>query len=75
VIRSYVWSAARRAWAIRNREGRGLNALPHATHRSAEADVTWRSRSHLTNIFHKIDVSSRTQAARYAIDRGLAAAR
>jgi DNA-binding NarL/FixJ family response regulator len=30
---------------------------------------------HLTNIFHKIDVTSRTQAARYAIDRGLTAAR
>ena len=26
---------------------------------------------HLTNIFHKIDVESRTQAARYAIDHGL----
>ncbi|MCW6005772.1 response regulator transcription factor [Micromonospora sp. CPCC 205371] len=30
---------------------------------------------HLTNIFHKIDVSSRTQAARYAIDHGLTATR
>lgn len=30
---------------------------------------------HLTNIFHKIDVTSRTQAARYAIDRGMTAAR
>lgn len=30
---------------------------------------------HLTNIFHKIDVGSRTQAARYAIDHGLASAR
>jgi DNA-binding NarL/FixJ family response regulator len=30
---------------------------------------------HLTNIFHKIGVTSRTQAARYAIDRGLTAAR
>ena len=30
---------------------------------------------HLTNIFHKIDVESRTQAARYAIDRGLTSAR
>jgi DNA-binding NarL/FixJ family response regulator len=29
---------------------------------------------HLTNIFHKIDVTSRTQAARYAIDRGITAA-
>jgi DNA-binding NarL/FixJ family response regulator len=29
---------------------------------------------HLTNIFHKIDVTSRTQAARYAIDRGMTAA-
>ena len=27
---------------------------------------------HLTNIFHKIDVESRIQAARYAIDHGLA---
>jgi DNA-binding NarL/FixJ family response regulator len=26
---------------------------------------------HLTNIFHKIDVTSRTQAARYALDHGL----
>jgi DNA-binding CsgD family transcriptional regulator len=26
---------------------------------------------HLTNIFHKIGVTSRTQAARYALDRGL----
>ena len=26
---------------------------------------------HLTNIFHKIGVTSRTQAARYAIDRGM----
>jgi DNA-binding NarL/FixJ family response regulator len=26
---------------------------------------------HLTNIFHKIDVESRTQAARYAIDHGM----
>ncbi len=30
---------------------------------------------HLTNIFHKIGVSSRTQAARYAIDHGLTTAR
>jgi DNA-binding NarL/FixJ family response regulator len=30
---------------------------------------------HLTNIFHKIGVTSRTQAARYAIDHGLATAR
>ena len=30
---------------------------------------------HLTNIFHKIDVTSRTQAARYALDHGLAATR
>ena len=30
---------------------------------------------HLTNIFHKIDVTSRTQAARYAIDHGLTATR
>src|SRR6266508_258171 len=29
---------------------------------------------HLTNIFHKIGVTSRTQAARYAIDRGMTAA-
>jgi DNA-binding NarL/FixJ family response regulator len=28
---------------------------------------------HLTNIFTKIGVTSRTQAARYAIDRGLTA--
>ena len=28
---------------------------------------------HLTNIFHKIGVTSRTQAARYAIDRGMTA--
>lgn len=30
---------------------------------------------HLTNIFHKIDVTSRTQAARYAIDHGLTVTR
>lgn len=30
---------------------------------------------HLTNIFHKIDVESRTQAARYAIDHGMTVAR
>ena len=30
---------------------------------------------HLTNIFHKIGVSSRTQAARFAIDHGLTSAR
>ena len=30
---------------------------------------------HLTNIFHKIDVESRTQAARYAIERGLTSTR
>ncbi|MDF2967171.1 MAG: LuxR family transcriptional regulator [Nocardioidaceae bacterium] len=30
---------------------------------------------HLTNIFHKIGTTSRTQAARYAIDRGLTATR
>jgi DNA-binding NarL/FixJ family response regulator len=30
---------------------------------------------HLTNIFHKIGVTSRTQAARYAIDHGLAGTR
>jgi DNA-binding NarL/FixJ family response regulator len=30
---------------------------------------------HLTNIFHKIGVSSRTQAARYAIDHGLSVTR
>jgi DNA-binding CsgD family transcriptional regulator len=30
---------------------------------------------HLTNIFHKIGVTSRTQAARYAIDRGMTATR
>ena len=30
---------------------------------------------HLTNIFHKIGVTSRTQAARYAIDHGMVAAR
>jgi DNA-binding NarL/FixJ family response regulator len=30
---------------------------------------------HLTNIFHKIEVTSRTQAARYAIDHGLTSAR
>ena len=29
---------------------------------------------HLTNIFHKIGVTSRTQAARYAIDRGMTTA-
>ena len=29
---------------------------------------------HLTNIFHLIDVTSRTHAARYAIDRGMTAA-
>ena len=26
---------------------------------------------HLTNIYHKLGVSSRTQAARYAIERGM----
>jgi DNA-binding NarL/FixJ family response regulator len=30
---------------------------------------------HLTNIFHKISVTSRTQAARYAIDHGMARSR
>jgi DNA-binding NarL/FixJ family response regulator len=30
---------------------------------------------HLTNIFNKIDVTSRTQAALYAIDHGIATAR
>ena len=30
---------------------------------------------HLTNIFHKIDVTSRTRAARYAVDHGLTAER
>ena len=30
---------------------------------------------HLTNVFHKIGVSSRTQAARYAIDHGLTVTR
>ncbi|HKX68986.1 MAG TPA: helix-turn-helix transcriptional regulator [Intrasporangium sp.] len=30
---------------------------------------------HVTNIFHKIGVTSRTQATRYALDHGLAAAR
>jgi DNA-binding NarL/FixJ family response regulator len=30
---------------------------------------------HLTNIFHKIDVESRTQAARYAIDHGMTTVR
>lgn len=30
---------------------------------------------HLTNLFHKIGVTSRTQAARYALDRGLATSR
>jgi DNA-binding NarL/FixJ family response regulator len=30
---------------------------------------------HLTNIYHKIGVTSRTQAARYAIDRGMTAPR
>jgi DNA-binding NarL/FixJ family response regulator len=30
---------------------------------------------HLTNIFHKIGVSSRTQAARYALDHGVTASR
>jgi DNA-binding NarL/FixJ family response regulator len=30
---------------------------------------------HLTNIFHKIEVESRTQAARYAIDHGMTSAR
>ncbi len=30
---------------------------------------------HLTNIFHKIGVASRTQAARYAIDRGMTLSR
>jgi DNA-binding NarL/FixJ family response regulator len=30
---------------------------------------------HLTNIFYKIGVTSRTQAARYALDRGLATSR
>ncbi|MCK6209091.1 LuxR C-terminal-related transcriptional regulator [Georgenia sp. EYE_87] len=30
---------------------------------------------HLTNIFHKIGVISRTQAARYALDRGVTASR
>jgi DNA-binding NarL/FixJ family response regulator len=30
---------------------------------------------HMTNIFHKINVTSRTQAARYAIDHGLTATR
>jgi DNA-binding NarL/FixJ family response regulator len=30
---------------------------------------------HLTNIFHKIGTTSRTQAARYAIDHGLTAPR
>lgn len=30
---------------------------------------------HLTNLFHKIGVTSRTQAARYALDRGIATSR
>jgi DNA-binding NarL/FixJ family response regulator len=30
---------------------------------------------HLTNIFHKIGVTSRTQAARYTLDRGLSTSR
>ena len=30
---------------------------------------------HLTNIYHKIGVTSRTQAARYAIDHGMTPAR
>lgn len=30
---------------------------------------------HLTNIFHKIGVASRTQAARYALDRGMSSPR
>jgi DNA-binding CsgD family transcriptional regulator len=30
---------------------------------------------HLTNIFHKIGVTSRTQAARYALDRGISTSR
>jgi DNA-binding NarL/FixJ family response regulator len=30
---------------------------------------------HLTNIFHKIDVTSRTQAARYALDHGMSTSR
>jgi DNA-binding NarL/FixJ family response regulator len=30
---------------------------------------------HLTNIFHKIGSTSRTQAARYAIDHGLTVTR
>ena len=30
---------------------------------------------HLTNIFHKIGVTSRTQAARYALDRGMSTSR
>lgn len=30
---------------------------------------------HLTNIFHKIGVTSRTQAARYALDRGVSTSR
>ena len=30
---------------------------------------------HLTNIFFKIGVTSRTQAARYAVDRGLTVSR
>jgi RNA polymerase sigma factor (sigma-70 family) len=30
---------------------------------------------HLTNIYHKIGVTSRTQATRYAIDRGMTAPR
>ncbi|MGH2381136.1 MAG: LuxR C-terminal-related transcriptional regulator, partial [Candidatus Limnocylindria bacterium] len=33
------------------------------------------SARHLTNIFHKIGVTSRTQAARYALDHGLSTSR
>jgi DNA-binding NarL/FixJ family response regulator len=30
---------------------------------------------HLTNIFHKIGVTNRTEAARYAVDHGIATSR
>jgi DNA-binding NarL/FixJ family response regulator len=30
---------------------------------------------HLTNIYHKLGVTSRTQAARYAIERGMTTTR
>jgi DNA-binding NarL/FixJ family response regulator len=61
--------------ALTRREGQVLTLVADGRSNREIADALYISdrtvARHLTNIYTKIDVTSRTQAARYAIDRGM----